>query len=130
MQVEITIPATIDETFHYIAVALYATRESTTDIGNYVDYTNIQLEQSSTATSYEPYVGGIPSPNSDYPQEVNRVTGNVNIKIENENLGYIELEGKFRAVSQNGDIQTNADFNSYKAEVKESTQYKVKSFLL
>lgn len=31
---------------------------------------NIQLELGSTATSYEPYVGGAPSPNPDYPQEV------------------------------------------------------------
>ena len=37
--------------------------------------TNMQFEQGSTATSYEPYVGGIPAPNPDYPQTVNTVTG-------------------------------------------------------
>jgi hypothetical protein len=34
-----------------------------------------QLEKGSTATSYEPYVGGTASPNPDYPQEVQTVTG-------------------------------------------------------
>lgn len=35
----------------------------------------LQIESGSTATSYEPYVGGIASPNPDYPQEVQTVTG-------------------------------------------------------
>ena len=62
---------------------------------------NIQLEEGSTATSYEPYTGGIPSPNPSYPQEVEVVTGNVEVTISNENntesktlsvsLGNIEL---------------------------------------
>lgn len=41
---------------------------------------NMQLEQGSTATSYEPYVGGVPSPNPDYPQEVQNTTiGNLEL---------------------------------------------------
>ena len=61
----------------------------------------IQIEKGPTATSYEPYTGGIPSPNPDYPQEVEVVTGNVGVTISNENnsesktlpvsLGNIEL---------------------------------------
>jgi len=61
----------------------------------------IQIEKGSTATSYEPYTGGIPSPNPSYPQEVEVVTGNVEVTISNENntesktlpvsLGNIEL---------------------------------------
>lgn len=35
----------------------------------------LQLESGSTATSFEPYVGGTASPNPDYPQEVQTVTG-------------------------------------------------------
>lgn len=51
--------------------------------------------------TYEPYVGGTPSPNPDYPQNVNVVTGNNTITISNEdntsstnysiNLGTLEL---------------------------------------
>ena len=61
----------------------------------------IQIEKGSTATSYESYTGGIPSPNPSYPQEVEVVTGNVEVTISNENntesktlpvsLGNIEL---------------------------------------
>lgn len=41
------------------------------------DYTikDIQLEAGSEATSFEPYVGGVPAPNPQYPQDVHTVTG-------------------------------------------------------
>lgn len=35
--------------------------------------TNVQIEQGSTATSYEPYTGGEPSPSPDYPQPIKSV---------------------------------------------------------
>lgn len=39
-----------------------------------------------TSTAYEPYTGGIPSPNPDYPQEVKVVKGDNKIKITGKNL--------------------------------------------
>lgn len=45
-----------------------------------------QLETGETATSWEPYVGGIPAPNPDYPQAVNVVTGKQVVKVEGKNL--------------------------------------------
>lgn len=58
-----------------------------------------QLEVGSQATDYEPYCGGIPSPNPDYPQNVKVVTGNNTIVVSDGtntdnyslNLGSIEL---------------------------------------
>lgn len=44
------------------------------------------LEQGSTATSFEPYVGGIPAPNPDYPQNVRVVTGEQTMKVIGKNL--------------------------------------------
>jgi len=44
-------------------------------VSNTVTWSNIQIEAGSTATTYEPYVGGTASPNPDYPQTVNVVTG-------------------------------------------------------
>jgi len=41
-----------------------------------------QLEASSTPTSYEPYVGGTPAPNPDYPQNIDVVTGEQTVRIE------------------------------------------------
>lgn len=42
-----------------------------------------QIEKGSEATSYEPYTGGIPSPNPDYPQEIKSVV-NPTVKVTNE----------------------------------------------
>lgn len=58
-----------------------------------------QLEVGSQPSPYEPYVGGVPAPNPDYPQNVQTVTGEQTITISNgvdsENfaisLGSIEL---------------------------------------
>ena len=50
--------------------------EQTLNTGNVIFYSpsgaalkvkNVQIEFGSTATDYEPYTGGIPSPNPDYP---------------------------------------------------------------
>lgn len=62
----------------------------------------LMLEQGSTATAFEPYVGGIPAPNPDYPQNVRVVTGEQTIEVSDGdnryqsytvNLGSIELCG-------------------------------------
>ena len=45
-----------------------------------------QIELGSTATAYEPYVGGIPAPNPDYPQAVQTVTGEQTVKVIGKNL--------------------------------------------
>lgn len=52
----------------------------------YSDVGNIQMIEGSTPTAYEPYVGGIASPNPDYPQAVNVVTGEQVVKVEGKNL--------------------------------------------
>ena len=49
-------------------------------------FTDLQVEESSTATSYEPYVGGEPVPNPDYPQNINVVTGGQDVLVHNKNL--------------------------------------------
>lgn len=48
---------------------------------------NIQVEQNSTMTEYEPYVGGIASPNPDYPQDIKSVVVS-EIKGVGKNLCY------------------------------------------
>lgn len=50
-----------------------------------VEVDSIQLELGSVATDYEPYVGGIPSPNPDYPQEIQSVEVS-EIKAHGKNL--------------------------------------------
>ena len=55
--------------------------------GKTYDITNIliQIEKGSVATSYEPYTGGIPSPNPSYPQEIKSVVNPV-VKVCGKNL--------------------------------------------
>lgn len=50
-----------------------------------VDNFEIQLESGSTRTDYEPYVGGIPAPNPDYPQPISTVTGDSTVVICGKN---------------------------------------------
>lgn len=49
---------------------------------SYLDYlATVQIEKSPSATDYEPFVGGTPSPNPDYPQPIQTVTGTQTITI-------------------------------------------------
>ena len=79
----------------------------------------VQIEEGSTATEYEPYTGGIPSPNPDYPQKISSING-VNLKISNGSKELkipINLQGNILAkvgdyadelqVYSNGDIVLN-----------------------
>lgn len=53
------------------------------------DVLELQLELGSTATSYEPYTGGKPSPSPEYPQEVDVVDSPVVVQATGKNLsGY------------------------------------------
>lgn len=63
----------------------------------------VQIEEGSTATPYEPYVGGTTSPNPEYPQEVKTVTGDNAVKVRNKN--YIEpYENSNTITFSNGSI--------------------------
>lgn len=60
-------------------VCFVVTSGKTYDVSNIL----VQIEKGSEATSYEPYVGGQPSPSPDYPQEIKNVV-NPTIKLSNE----------------------------------------------
>ena len=72
----------------------------------------VQIEKNASATSYEPYVGGIASPNPDYPQNINVVTGTQDVEVAGKNLlnyddntnykkEYLDGSGNFVASSLN-----------------------------
>lgn len=60
-------------------VCFVVTKGETYDVSNIL----IQIEKGSVATSYEPYTGGISSPNPSYPQEIKSVV-NPTVKLSNE----------------------------------------------
>jgi len=62
-----------------------STTDETTGIFN--DYTlRISVKKGTTISGYEPYVGGIPSPNPDYPQPIQTVTGRQVVSVTGKNL--------------------------------------------
>lgn len=69
----------------YYRLYFYNNAGTPVTIGESSTYYDIQFEEGS-ATSYEPYVGGIPSPNPDYPQDVNVVTGEQAVWVHGKNM--------------------------------------------
>lgn len=51
-------------------VVLYAGQNANGSANDTATFADIQLEKGSTATDYEPYTGGKPSPSPEYPQEI------------------------------------------------------------
>lgn len=78
---------TIDDSYTNPKLVCYiqATNPQTKFDELFANY-HIQFEKSNTATSYEPYVGGIPSPNPSYPQPIQVVSGDNEISITGKNL--------------------------------------------
>ena len=56
--------------------------------GDTISYKNIMINKGSTPLPYEPYTGGVPSPNPNYPQDVEIAgsSGNVVVKSYGKNL--------------------------------------------
>ena len=65
----------------------------------------IQFEKSSSATDYEPYTGGIPAPNPDYPQEIKTITGNVSVKSTGKNSLDTDILSYSFEANTNGYVQ-------------------------
>ena len=105
-------------------ISAYSTTQANLDY--LMENFDIMLEESATATDFEPYVGGIPAPNPQFPQPVQVVSGENNIEISNKNLldinnwqwRYIDSGGTNKSDSSH----TNALFDQYIA-VKPNTQY-------
>lgn len=73
-----------DDTF----IRVYAGADYRSSEGDTVTVSDIQIELGETATDYEPYVGGIASPNPFYPQEIHGVgeSGVLPVKSTGKNV--------------------------------------------
>lgn len=74
-------------------------------------YPMIQLA-SSTDESYEPYTGGKPSPNPDYPQEIKSVgdSGSVAVKVTGKNI--LDMRNSRESITNSGvTYARNADYS-------------------
>lgn len=91
----ITNPATFTPLYDTVSVYLYAGlgTEGT------VVYDNVQINEGSSALPWEPYTGGVASPNPEYPQEIVSIE-NPTIYVYGKNLyslGDVVLDGNSRA---------------------------------
>lgn len=81
---------------------------------------------------YEPYTGGIPAPNPDYPYPIKKVTGENNTKIENKNLfDIISFENQLvtgKILNDNGvEVNDNSStYSKYMIYLKANTTYHIK----
>jgi len=75
-----------------VACGIYIVNGTTIDATFYP-----QLELGSTATEYEPYTGGAPSPSPDYPQEIQVVRGRNLIDWDSEYLNYKQGDRSYTA---------------------------------
>lgn len=64
----------------------YSGNSSGSTIVNEITWYDIQLEVGSTTTSYEPFTDKIPSPNPDYPQAMDVVTGAQDVIVHGKNV--------------------------------------------
>lgn len=65
----------------YYRLRCYNNTYTPVTIGESTTYYDLQLEANTTATAFEPYVGGSASPSPSYPQSVNVVTGTQTITV-------------------------------------------------
>ena len=77
----------------------------------------VQLEKGSTATEWEEYTGGQPSPNPDYSQEVQVVSGRQEVSVVGKNLfDYRDLTTKTNAgltvINTNGELSISGTSTS------------------
>ncbi|MDO4995889.1 MAG: hypothetical protein Q4E69_01795 [Bacilli bacterium] len=67
------------------AIYLYASSDWLSGADVTTTFNDVMIYKGTDSKSYEPYVGGEPSPNPDYPQEINAVT-NSNLVITGKNI--------------------------------------------
>ena len=82
----ITIPENATEI--YFRFFLIENAASTVPVGTYtVKFTGVMLNYGDTALPWEPYTGGMPSPNPDYPQPINSIgdSGSVDVVVSDNN---------------------------------------------
>lgn len=98
-----TLPEDFDESENNVIIAF-------SNLGGNYYFTKPMLQKGSILTAYEPYTGGIPSPNPDYPQPINSIgdSGSVDVVVTGKNLIPTNL-------AQNG-ISYNADTKHWKFE--------------
>ncbi len=102
----------------------YSKLDGTQDISK-EELSRAMFEKGSTATAYEPYVGGIPSPNPEYPQEIKSVV-KPSVKVTSQNyLDYKDIGGGVTApvTLAKGDHYLTRFFLTANEEINNGVEY-------
>ena len=93
----------------------------------------IQIERGATATSYEPFSNGIPSPSPDFPQEVEVAKGNNLFYVEPKTLNGVSLShSNDGAIVLNGTATADCFFRTKlnnPIETESTLSYKINSLI-
>lgn len=84
----LTVTISENATNIYLRFFLTEHAASTVPVGTYtVKFTGVMLNYGDTALPWEPYTGGMPSPNPDYPQPINSIgdSGSVDVVVSDNN---------------------------------------------
>lgn len=81
----------------------------------------ITTDLTATYDDFEPYVGGIPSPNPDYPQEIKSVVEPV-VKVTGKNLAQKFIYGYINTINK---IQVDNDSTGFFAYLEEGENYTI-----
>lgn len=98
-EISFVVPELIGEQ-KYLAIWFYTNAGGTGAVGDYVDYTNVIVTIDNEDITYEPYTGGAPSPNPDYPSEVH-FTGDIGNQIDFPDTSVSYTDGSHVAAKPN-----------------------------
>ena len=119
---------TPDDLTNFNTYLIYAGTGGATE-GNTVNVWDIQIEEGTEATYYEPYVGGTASPNPDYPQEIHGVgeSGSLEVKSTGKNIfGGLPFA---QAIVDTGSTNVVLDTNAKTVTFSHNTTYQNKYIL-
>ena len=77
---------TFSSAVNFRSLYIQVRKGDTTVFNNYKVYPMLSKLPDQTEADYEPYVGGVPAPNPDYPQAVQTVTGEQTVQVTGKNL--------------------------------------------
>lgn len=108
---------------NYAALAIYTTNAKTAS-ANTITITKPMLHFGTDKLEYEPYTGGQPSPNPDYPQEIKTITDSLSVTSCNKNLFDKNTITENQRLDQNGNknFDENCDLSDY-IKIQPNTTY-------
>jgi len=122
--VSFTIPELIGSQT-YLYIGFYSDVITGSTANDYIDFTDIIATINNSNMDYEPYTGGIASPNPDYPQDIHVVSGDNSIKVEGKNLFDKDNANILTANLSTPTILSSSNAKFFYIPIKSNTTYTI-----